>query len=75
MLGLGWMRTPVVVTAIRKSNWRFNEFRWIGVVKGGQLDPNAVTANLFVVTACKRAHAAVLTKKMMSNLWIELVVA
>ena len=75
MLCLGWRRTPVVVTAIRKSNGRFNEFHWIGVIEGGQLDRNVVTANLFVVSACKGAHATVLAKKMMSNLWIELVIA
>lgn len=61
--------------AIRKSNGRFNEFRWIGVIEGGQLHCNIVTANLFVVSACKAAHAAVLAKKMMSSLCIELVVA
>jgi uncharacterized protein len=37
---LGWTHTPVVVTAIGKSNRCSNEFRRVDVVEGGQLDRN-----------------------------------
>ena len=41
------------MTAIRESNGRFNEFRWIDVVEGGHLNGNVVTADFLDVSSCE----------------------
>jgi hypothetical protein len=71
---LDWRHKPIVVAAVSKSNWRFNEFERIGVVEGGQLNRNVVTADFLNIPARERTYATVLTEEMMGNPVTKLIV-
>jgi len=71
----GWRYAPIIIAAISESNWRFNEFYWISIVEGGQLNCNVVTSDFFNIPTCERTYTTVLTEEVVANPIAELIVS